>query len=185
MLSASDPIDWSSRRILIAGVSGTGKSTFARRLAQATGISYTEMDALYHGPNWTPRETFLHDVELFTRAPSWITEWQYREARPLLLERADTLLWLDLPTRVTLGRVVRRTVRRRVSREELWNGNREGPLRTFFTDRDHIVRWAIRTRGKYRESIPALDADAPHVRVVRFRSQRELSHWLERLAHEN
>lgn len=56
------------------------------------------------------------------------------------------MVWLDLPYRVTLTRVVRRTVRRRLRREVLWNGNQEGPLRHVLTDPGHVVRWSISTR---------------------------------------
>ncbi|GHD83281.1 hypothetical protein CLV85_1985 [Salinibacterium amurskyense] len=53
----------------------------------------------------------------------------------------DDLVWLDLPFfRTTLPRVIRRTIRRAVRREELWNGNVEAPLHTFFTDREHVVK---------------------------------------------
>ena len=76
--------------------------------------------------------------------------------------------------RVTLPRVLRRTVRRRWRREELWNGNIEAPLLSFFTDSDHIVRWAIRTRRKYSGVMPQFVTEYPHVVVVRLRSQREV-----------
>ena len=74
--------------------------------------------------------------------------------------------------------MVRRTVRRRLGREALWNGNVEPPLRTFFTDREHIVRWSIATRNKYRTRIPGLGAAYPHLVIVRLRSPREVDAWL-------
>lgn len=178
MLSADDPVDWAPRRILVAGVSGSGKTTLARRIEGLTGLPHTEIDSLYHGPNWTPRDTFIEDVERFTAEQAWVTEWQYRDVRELLLERADSLVWLDLPFRISLARVVRRTVRRRVRREQLWNQNREPPMWTFFTDTDHIVRWAVRTRHKYREAIAVLESTNPRLRIVRLRSQRDVDRWL-------
>jgi len=176
VLSADDPLPHRPRRIVVAGVSGTGKTTLAGRIAVLLDIEHTEIDALFHGPGWTPRPEFLHDVQRLTQSEAWVTEWQYADARPLVAERADLMVWLDLPFRVTLARVVRRTVRRRLRREELWNGNRERPLWTFFTDREHIVRWAIRTRNKYDERIAALARDG-HV-VVRLRTTAEVDRWL-------
>ena len=112
---------------------------------------------------------------------AWVTEWQYSLARPLLAERADLLIWLDLPfLRVALPRVIRRTVRRRRRRQELWNGNVEPPLVTFFTDPEHIVRWAWSTRHTYRERVPRADAEHENLVVVRLRSQREVDAWLSR-----
>lgn len=179
MLRFDDPLPLRPRRVLVAGVSGAGKSTLARRIARVLDVPYTELDALYHGPEWTPREGFVEDVRMLADQPSWTTEWQYSTARPLLVERADLLVWLDVPfATVTLPRVVRRTLRRRLHREVLWNGNIEPPLRTFFYDREHIVRWSIRTRRKYTGRIPQLDADMPHLAIVRLRTQRELEAWM-------
>ncbi len=179
MLRFDDPLPLRPRRVLVAGVSGAGKSTLARRIARVLDAPYTELDALYHGPEWTPREGFVEDVRMLADQPSWTTEWQYSTARPLLVERADLLVWLDVPfATVTLPRVVRRTLRRSLHREVLWNGNIEPPLRTFFYDREHIVRWSIRTRRKYKGRIPQLDADLPHLAIVRLRTQRELEAWM-------
>lgn len=178
MLSASHPLPYRPERIAIAGVSGCGKSTLARRVAGLLDLPYTEMDGLHHGAGWTRRPTFESDVAAFLAAGRWVTEWQYEDARPLLAEQADLMVWVDLPFRVTLGRVVRRTVRRRVRREELWNGNREGPLLGFVTDREHIVRWAISTRHLYDERIPAVAAARPDLPVVRLRTRREVDRWV-------
>jgi adenylate kinase family enzyme len=161
---------------VVAGVSGTGKTTLAARIAEVLGIEHTEIDALFHGPGWTPREEFLDDVRRLVAGEAWVTEWQYAAARPLVAERADLMVWLDLPFRVTLWRVVSRTVRRRLRGEELWNGNTEGPLWTFFTDREHIVRWSIRTRNKYDERILSLASDG-HV-VVRLCTTDEVDRWV-------
>jgi adenylate kinase family enzyme len=161
---------------VVAGVSGTGKTTLAGRIADLLDIQHTEIDGLFHGPGWTPRAEFLDDVRRLVAGEAWVTEWQYADARPLVAERADLMVWLDLPFPVTLARVVRRTVGRRLKREELWSGNREGPLWTFFTDREHIVRWAIRTRNKYDERIPALARDGQL--VVRLCTTGEVDQWL-------
>lgn len=113
------------------------------------------------------------------RGEQWTTEWQYDAARPLLADSADTLVWLDLPfMRATLPRLVWRTIRRRWSREELWNGNIAAPLWTVLTDREHIVRWAVRSRRNYETAVPRLIHDYPHLNVVRLRSQHEAEEWL-------
>lgn len=151
----------------------------AGRIAAIAGGSHTEIDAIFHGPGWTPRPEFLADVRSLVKADSWTTEWQYDAARPLLAESADLLVWLDLPfVRVTFPRLLRRTIRRRWRREELWNGNREAPLWTVFTDRDHILRWAIRIRRKYTAAVPRLIHDYPHLIVVRLVSQQDAEKWL-------
>ncbi|KQR80129.1 hypothetical protein ASF98_19500 [Arthrobacter sp. Leaf337] len=59
-----------------------------------------------------------------------------------------------------------------------WQYDVARPLLTFFTDSDHIVRWAIRTRRKYSGLMPQFVTEYPHVVVVRLRSQREVDSWL-------
>ena len=89
-----------------------------------------EIDSLYHGAGWTPRANFVAEVEAFSDGPEWVIEWQYRAVRRLLVERADTLVWLDYSSWLQMTRLVGRTMRRRLARQELWNGNYETSSRT-------------------------------------------------------
>lgn len=182
VLSAADPVTWRPQRIAVAGVTGSGKSTLAKRLSSRLSLTYFEIDGLFHGPNWEPRPDFVRDVEAVISGDSWVVEWQYSAVRARILERADTLIWLDLPTPLSLYQLTRRTVRRRLGKVELWNGNYEGPLLSFFTDSDHIVRWGIRTRNKLRGRIPAVAALHPNVRVVRLASRRDIELWISHVA---
>ena len=109
----------------------------------------------------------------------WVSEWQYAAVRDVLLGRADLLVWLDLPRHVVMARVIRRTVRRRIRRETLWSGNVEPPLRTFLTDRDHIVRWAWRTHARTRDRVTAACATRPELVVVRLTSPAQVSAWVD------
>lgn len=176
MWTADDPLPDAPRRVAVAGVSGVGKTTLARRIAAIIDAEHVEIDGLYHGPNWQPRPSFAEDVRALVARDAWVTEWQYSLARPLIAERADLLVWLDLPFwTTTFPRVVRRTLRRRIRREVLWNGNLERPLYTFFTDDDHIVRWSISTRHSYHRRL--LGPAAPR-RIVRLTSRAEIERWV-------
>jgi hypothetical protein len=66
---------------------------------------------------------------------------------------------------------------RRLRRQELWNGNREAPLRTFLTDREHVVRWAWATHAHIGPRVRALQERRPDLVVVRLRSRREVDRW--------
>jgi adenylate kinase family enzyme len=179
VLNAHEPLRSVPQRILVAGTSGSGKTTLAGRIAATTGAPHTEIDALYHGPDWTPRESFMRDVAAFTAEPRWVTEWQYQTARPLLLRRADLLVWLDLPRSLVMRRVVRRTAQRRLNGTALWNGNLEPPLSSFFTDRDHIVRWAWRTHHENAERVADAVVSRVDLSVVRLSRQREVDQWVD------
>lgn len=169
------------QRIAINGCSGSGKSTLARRLSELLDLPYVELDSIYHGPGWTPRETFATEAAEIARGERWISEFAYGAARPLLLERADTLVWLDYPRWLVMWRVTRRTVTRRLRRLELWNGNYEGPLWRILVDDEHIIRWAWRTHREARERIDWVTAQRPELPVVRLRSQSEADDWIASL----
>jgi adenylate kinase family enzyme len=177
LLGPDDDLPSRPKRVLVAGTSGSGKSTLARQIATALQIPYVELDALHHGPGWVPRPDFVADVHAFAATDSWVTEWQYTAVRTLLAERAEVIVWLDLPTAVVMQRVVVRTLRRRLRREVLWNGNTEPPLRAVFTDPDHIVRWAWKTRHATAERVAAVLEERPELVVVRLRTATEVERW--------
>lgn len=165
-------------RVVVAGPSGAGKTTLARRISAVLDAPHTELDGLHHGPGWVKRPTFEADVEAFTAGPLWVTEWQYREVRDVLLARADLMVWLDLPRDVVMRQVVRRTLRRRLRREVLWNGNVEPPLRTVLTDREHIVRWAWSSHPRITGYVLQVPARRPDLPVVRLTGHAEAESWL-------
>lgn len=179
MLDSSDCLPDRPRRVLVAGTSGSGKTMLARRLSAELGVPHVEIDALFHGPGWTPRTAFEKDVQRFSAGPAWVTEWQYSAVRAHLAERADLLIWLDLPKKVVMRQVAVRTLTRRLRRQRLWNGNIEPPLWTLFTDREHIVRWAWTTHHKTAVRVRALLQQRPDLTIVRLRSHAEAVRWLQ------
>jgi adenylate kinase family enzyme len=178
LLAFDEPLSARPWRVLVAGTSGSGKTTIAGRVAESLGIPHIEIDALYHGPNWTPRETFEADVRSFSSQPAWATEWQYSQVRPLLAARADLVVWLDLPRRTVMRQVIRRTLHRRLLRQRLWNGNVEPPLWSVLHDDTHIVRWAWNTHHKTETRMRELSRLRPDLPIVRLRSRGEAMHWL-------
>ncbi|MBW4043019.1 MAG: AAA family ATPase [Acidobacteria bacterium] len=168
-------------RVLVAGTSGAGKTTLAAAIGTSLNLVHVEIDALFHGPGWTPRPQFAAEVDAFSRQDRWVTEWQYGAVRQLLAERADLMVWLDLPRRQVMQQVITRTVQRRLHHQEMWNGNREPALWTVLRDRDHIVRWAWRTHPETRPRVLAVDETLPTLPIVRLRSHAQANRWLRSL----
>jgi len=177
-LTATDPLPFRPRRILVTGCSGSGKTTLAAALATRLGLPHHELDALFHGPGWVPRPTFVADVTALAASESWVVEWQYSHVRALLLARADLLVWLDLSRARVFSQLLRRTVVRRLRRVELWNGNYEPPLHTIFTDPEHVVRWAWSSYARVGPRVQDVLARPDHPVVVRLRNRREIRRWL-------
>lgn len=172
------------QRILVGGISGVGKSTLARELGDRLNLPYVDFDALFHGPQWSQRPTFVEDVDAFIGTDRWVTDSDgyqtYLGTR--VHERADTLVWLDYSRRLTMTRVIRRTLRRVLLREALFNGNRERLLAAI-TDPEHPVRWAWSQHADRRRRNEAIAAEPAlgHLHVVRLRSPVETRHWLASL----
>jgi adenylate kinase family enzyme len=167
----------------VVGTSGSGKTALARRLAARLGYSHVELDALHWQPNWTeaPPDKFRDRVRHAVEIDAWVVDGNYSIVRDIVWSRADTIVWLDYPLPVILWRLLRRTVRRMVTRQELWSGNRED-LRTALFSRDSIFLWTLRTHWKNRRTYGAVSQDPAiaHLTVVRLRSPRACAAWLSR-----
>lgn len=179
LIGVDDPLPLRPQRVLVAGTSGAGKTTVAGLVAARSGLPRFELDALFHGPGWTELPSFRADVERFAAGPRWVCEWQYGAVQDLLADRADLLVWLDLPRARVLTQVTRRTLSRRIRRTELWNGNVEPPLWTVFTDPEHIVRWAWSSQPGTRDRVAGLLRRRPALPVVALGSRREVTRWLD------
>ncbi|MEV6677362.1 adenylate kinase [Streptomyces erythrochromogenes] len=170
-------------RILVVGVTGAGKSTLARTLGGRLGLPYVEMDALYFtGPDWAANEDFSGEVARFAAGPRWVVDSLGRpEVRDLLWDRADTVMWLDYPRRVVMPRVLRRSLRRTITREVLFGGNRE--TWAGWLSREHPAWWAWSQHRDRRRDIGGLVRDrrfAP-LETLRFPHPRETADWLASL----
>ena len=169
------------RRVNVKGTSGSGKTTFARELAERLGVPFVELDALHHGPNWsepTDEEFRARVREALAAAPDgWVIDGNY-EAKlgDTLIGAADTIVWLDLPLPLKLRRVGRRTRGRIRDDVELWNGNKETWPNAIW-GRDSLFAWLIRGHFRHRRDWPRrYDADP---RFVRLRSVAEARRWLD------
>ena len=170
------------RRVSVTGTAGSGKSTLARELASLLQVPHLELDSVYHQPEWTPlpRDEFRARVEQFVAQDGWITDGNYSTVRDLVWERADTVAWLDLPRHLVMRRLLWRTVHRVMTREELWNGNREpwSNLYAWAPERN-IIRWAWTQYGWCREQYLAAMADPRwrHLDFVHLRSPADVDRW--------
>jgi adenylate kinase family enzyme len=166
------------RRVaIIASASGNGKTALGRALAKRLGVRFVELDALVHGPNWTetPDDELRGRLAPILAEDGWVVDGNYTsKIGTLVLDAADTIVWLDLPTHVWLWRLLRRTHRRVSGREQLWNDNKETWL-TAFWGRKSLFGYALSQQPKRRREYPVCYAGYP---LVRLRSQREVERWM-------
>ena len=176
------------RRISVVGLSGSGKTTVARRLARLADAPHVELDAVHWiHPDWAEPsdEEFQAAVGRALAGDAWVVEGNYRSARAVYWPRVEMLVWLDLPLWVITWRVLRRTLRRVGSSERLWGTQRE-TFRRGFLSYDSLWLWNVRThrprRRLYRDLTAELELRGGQ--AVRLRSQRDVDQWLKRLANQ-
>jgi adenylate kinase family enzyme len=98
------------QRVLVIGISGAGKSTFARKLAARTGLPLIHLDSEFWKPGWrvTERGKWRDKVAKLVARDAWILDGNYGASLDLRLPRADTVMWFDYPGLVCVWRVLRR-----------------------------------------------------------------------------
>lgn len=143
-------------------------------------VPHLELDSVFHQPGWQEldRESFREAVTAFTAAESWVVDGNYSKVRDIVWERADTVVWLDPPRSRVMRQLLWRTLRRAVTRAELWNGNRE-PLSNFFRIKpeESIIAWAWTRHHKYGERYAAAQADPAngHLTFIRLRTRSQMA----------
>lgn len=166
------------RRVaIIASASGNGKTTLGRVLAARLDVPFVELDALVHGPNWT--EISDHGLRAalapILPLPGWVIDGAYEhKIGNLVVDAADTIVWLDLPLHVWLPRLLRRTHRRIRGDERIFNDNRES-WKTALVGRDALIPYALRSHRRRRREWPRRYAGR---NVIRLRTPDEVTAWL-------
>jgi adenylate kinase family enzyme len=168
-------------RILVYGVTGSGKTTLAARVAQRTGLPWHALDDLTWEPGWVavPPEEQRRRVEAVCAGERWIVDTAYSQWMDVPLARVELIVGLDYPRWLSLGRLIRRSLLRAVDRRTICNGNTES-LRQLFS-RDSIVVWHFRSFARKRCRIRAWAADGSGPAVVHLTSPRDTRRWLATL----
>ncbi|MBT2398267.1 hypothetical protein [Streptomyces sp. ISL-100] len=171
------------KRIALVGPVASGKSTLATDIAAHSGLPHLDLDELFWEPNWTPVDPpVFHDrVRDALAADTWIADGNYGgEAAEILLARAELTIWLDLPLRICLPRLIHRSLRRAATQQELFAGNRESFGHLLARDsilwwgpahhHRHRRRWATRLNPGRADGLPVVRLDHPQAAAVRLQS---------------
>lgn len=167
-------------RFVVVGSSGSGKTTIARKIAGVLDLPHLEMDAVMHDGDWnaTPDDVFATRLGEFAAQEHWVIDGNYTShgARESVWPRADTVVWADPPKWTVMSRVIRRTLKRMITRQKLWNGLREPLANLYKRDPyENIIVWAWTrfdaVRDKYEESMT--DGSWSHATIYRLRNRSD------------
>ena len=176
---SSDPDrDRPASRILVVGNAGTGKSTLARRLAALTGLPVVHLDQHYWRPGWdaTPTELWRQRVAQLVEQPRWVMDGNYAGTLDLRVRAADLVVFLDLPRRTALSRVVLRRYG--------WLGHARAEPIPGCPDRvtTDFLRWIWHYPRVGRvQVLTAVTTAGAQDRLIRLTSRRATRRWLRSL----
>ena len=171
-------------RIVVTGVTGTGKTTLARQLADRFGVRHVNLDGLNWEANWVqaPAEVFRERVAEATSGDGWVIDGHYPKTHDITWPRATLIVWLDYPFPLIMWRLGFRILRRSITREKLWNGNQESLWNHLFK-KDSLILWAFHTYKRrnryYGDAIQRWQSEG--MQTFRFGSPRETERWLQGL----
>jgi adenylate kinase family enzyme len=172
------------KRIVILGVTGSGKTTFGRKLAARLGYPATDLDDLNWLPAWTerPKEEFYALAEAAAQKPDWVIIGNYSKVRNAVWPHADTFIWLDYPFPRVFWQLLRRSVLRAVDKNLICNGNVES-WKQFFS-KNSIMLWLFKSYRRRRRDYGAIFSAAgnsPSISYIRLQSPKVAAEWLQNI----
>jgi adenylate kinase family enzyme len=174
------------QRINVIGTSGSGKSTFSRKLAGELKCPYLEMDEIFWKPNWqepSDEEFFENLIEKLS-GECWVLDGNYTRTSEIKWSRADTIIWVDYSFQRTVFQAVKRALTRIVTKQELWGkaGNVESFKKSFLS-KDSIILWTLKTYKKNRARYTELfnDPKYNHIEFIRITSPQNADTFINKL----
>ena len=163
------------RRVLIIGNAGSGKTTFAKALAEKTGLPLVHLDRLFWRDHWehVTREEFDAALQVELGKESWIIDGNFDRTLPLRLEYCDEVFFFDLPRLTCIWGATRRVFQNRGKTREDMGGNcPERFDRNKWELYRHIWNFNKNNRKKYYELLEKRE------NVVIFKSHKQAEKYL-------
>ena len=121
---------------MIIGCSGAGKSVFARKLRDKTGLPLYYLDQIWHKPDKTniTREEFDARLSEIVQKERWIIDGNYGSSMEMRLKECDTVFFLDYPTEVCIEGIETRKGKPRSDMPWIENDNTDDDFISFINN---------------------------------------------------
>jgi adenylate kinase family enzyme len=170
------------KRVLVIGSSGSGKSTFARRLGEAISVPIIHLDKLYWSPNWvgtTDEIEWQTKVERALQGDTWIIDGNYSGTLLLRLQKADTVIFLDMPRVICVWRVVKRAAFYRKKTRPYMGADCDEKFDWKFLE---FVRYVWNYPARSKPKVEKLLAQNQNAKtIVRLKSKKDVENFLQKL----
>jgi adenylate kinase family enzyme len=166
-------------RIAVIGCGGSGKTHLANQLAAVFNLPLTHLDAVYYDTDWNPlpAEEFAVLQEKLVAEPRWLIEGNYAGSLPIRLARADTVIFLDLPTLTCLAGILQRRWR--------YQGGQHGKDGVYDRITWNFVRYIWGYRKTMRPRVHGLlDKHGGNATLITLTSRRQAARYLAQLRAE-
>ena len=169
------------RRVVVTGIAGAGKSTFSRALSAKTGLPIIVLDLHFWLPGWTePTEAeWCEKQKRLLAGGDWIADGNYHATLALRLERADTVVFLDIQWWICAWRALVRGVRTRPVDFELPDGCDESRLRRLRDEWCLACRICQVRRSEREIELKIVSQHGKHVAMYVLRSKRAVREFLD------
>lgn len=168
-------------KILVAGYSSSGKSTFSKRLSKHYGIDVLHIDTIFFGPNWVERDrdTVEKEINEFMKRDQWIIDGQYRSLATHRYDQCDQLFLFDFNRfKCLYGAIKRRIKYHNQNRDSIAEGCKEKLNLSFI--------WWILYEGRKKDSkaLMKLYKEKYKHKAVVFKNRKQVNKYLKSIGYK-
>ena len=166
------------KRILIIGNAGSGKTTFAKKLAEKTGLPLIHLDRLYWCGNWEhlSRDEFDDILQKELEKPAWIIDGNFNRTLPHRLKYCDTVFYFNLPTITCLFGITKRIINNYGKTRYDMGGNCP---EYFDKQKFSLYQSVISFKKQHHNKYSNILSSANEANVITFKSRREAELYLK------
>jgi adenylate kinase family enzyme len=161
------------KKIVVVGISASGKSTLSRQLAESVNLPLTHMDTIWWKPGWVEvsDEDATKQLDALTQTSEWIVEGYIPHgARDFVFGRASSILYLDYSGITAAWRYIKR-----------WLKHRKKPRPELQGSPDSF-HWYFLKRVWTKQEAISLEKDLTKVqdqdKILRFKNPKETASFL-------